>query len=97
MIAITEQLTYYLGETCDNLRYQPFYWRRLGVTWKSWCFRMFTLSDSDLEDKVPKNNLGVHSTYCDKSHWSRGDGTQNFWNAINEGHSDMTWEFFGWD
>lgn len=82
--------------TWDNIRNQPYYWGRVAVSCKSWWFRMFTLTDSDLEDKVPKNNLKIHSIYCDKSNWSRGDGLMNFWNAINEGHSDMTWDFFGW-
>lgn len=57
---------------------------------------MFTLTESDLEDKVPENSLGIHSTYCDRSNWSQGDGIQNFWNAINEGHFDMTWDLFNW-
>jgi hypothetical protein len=47
-----------------------------------------------LKNKVPNNPLGIYSTYCDNSIWSRGDGVQNFWNAINEGHIDMTYEFF---
>lgn len=77
-----------------NLRYLPFHWGRVAVAYKSWWYRMVTLTDSDLEDKVPKNNLGVHSILCDKSHWTMGDGTMNFWNAVNEGYLDMTWEFF---
>lgn len=55
---------------------------------------MFILNDSDLEDKVPKNNLRVHSTFCDKSHWTMGDGNMNFWNSINEGYYHMMWDFF---
>lgn len=51
-------------------------------------------TDDDLKNKVPKNPLGICSTYCDKSIWSRHDGVQNFWNAINEGCIDMTYEFF---
>jgi hypothetical protein len=91
--AVVEQLSYYLEETCDNLRYQPFYWGRVWVAWKSWVFRMTILSDSDLEDKVPKNNLGIHSTYCDKSSWSMGDGTQNFWMSLSEGYIEMMWDY----
>ena len=78
----------------DNLSYQPYYWKRFGVAFRSWYFRMTTLTDEDLKNKVPNNPLGIYSTYCDKSIWSRGDGVQNFWNAINEGYIDMTYEFF---
>ena len=81
-------------EFLHNLSYQPFYWKRFGVAFRSWCFRITTLTDEDLKNKVPKNNLGVYSIYCDKSQWSCGSGVQNFWNAINEGHLDMTYEFF---
>lgn len=82
----------------DELISQPFYWGRVQKAWKSWCFRTFILTDLDLENKVPKNNLGIYSTYCDKSQWSRRggewDGVQNFWIAINEGYLDMTEDFF---
>jgi hypothetical protein len=78
----------------DNLSYQPFYWKRFGVAVRSWRFRMTTLTDEDLKNKVPENKLGIYSTYCDKSQWGRGNGVQNFWNVINEGHIDMTYEFF---
>jgi hypothetical protein len=77
-----------------NLSCQPFYWKRFGLAFRSWRFRMITLTDEDLKNKVPNNSLGIYSTYCDKSIWSRGDGVQNFWNVINEGHIDMTYEFF---
>ena len=77
-----------------SLSYQPFYWKRFGVAFRSWYFRMTTLTDEDLKNKVPNNPLGIYSTYCDKSIWSRGDGVQNFWISINEGHIDMTYEFF---
>lgn len=97
MSTVTEQLSYNLEVTLDGLFSQRYYWGRVAVAWRSWCFRMFTLTDSDLEDKVPENNLGIHSLYCDESQWSRGDGTQNFWNALNEGHRDMAMEFFGRD
>jgi hypothetical protein len=73
------------------ISYFPVYMGRFGVAVKSWQFRMMTLTDDDLENKVPKNNLGVYSIYCDKSQWSRGDGVMNFWNAINEGYLDMTY------
>ena len=79
-----------------HLLSQSFYWKRFGIAFKSWCFRM-TLTEDDLKNTVPQNKLGVYSTYCDKSQWERGDGTKNFWNAINEGHEDMTQEFFGID
>jgi hypothetical protein len=43
--------------------------------------------------------LGIYSLYCDKSQWSRRVGgveeVKNFWNSINEGHIEMTYEFFG--
>ena len=55
---------------------------------------MTTLTDEDLKNKVPENNLGIYSIYCDKSQWSHRNGAQNFWMAINEGHIDMTYEFF---
>jgi len=69
-------------------------WGRFGLAFNSWCFRMSTLTDEDLKNTAPKNNLGVYSTYCDKSHWSRGDGVQNFWIAINEGYMDMIDEYY---
>lgn len=50
---------------------------------------MTSLSDEDLKNKVPKNNLGIYSTYCDRSQWTRGDGIQNFWIILNEGWIDM--------
>lgn len=83
-----------LEEFLDNLRYQTFYWKRFFIAFNSWCFRM-TLTEDDLKNKVPVNKLGIYSLYCDKSQWSRGDGVQNFWNSINEGYIDMTYEFFG--
>ena len=83
-----------LEEFLDNLRYQPFYWKRFFIAFNSWCFRM-TLTEDNLKNKVPVNKLGIYSLYCDKSQWSRGDGVQNFWNSINEGYIDMTYEFFG--
>ena len=83
-----------MEEFLDNLSYQPLYWKRFSVAFRSWCFRIFTLTDDDLKNKVPKNSLGIYSTYCDKSIWNRGDGVQNFWNAINEGYIDMTYEYF---
>ena len=86
-----------LEEFLDNLRYQPFYWKRFFIAFNSWCFRMTTLTEDDLKNKVPVNKLGIYSLYCDKSQWSRGDGVQNFWNSINEGYIDMTYEFFGED
>jgi hypothetical protein len=79
----------------DNLLSQSFYWKRFGIAFNSWCFRMTTLTEDDLKNKVPVNKLGIYSLYCDKSQWSRGDGVQNFWNSINEGYIDMTYEFFG--
>jgi hypothetical protein len=83
-----------LEEVRDSLGFQPYYWGRVVVAYKSWWYRMFILNDSDLEDKVPKNNLRVHSTFCDKSHWTMGDGAMNFWNSINEGYYHMMWDFF---
>ena len=83
-----------IEEFFDNLTSQPYYWKRFGLAFNSWCFRMNTLTDEDLKNKVPKNTLGIYSKYCDKSIWSRGDGIQNFWNSINEGYIDMTYEFF---
>lgn len=81
----------------DNLSYLPHYWKRFNLAFDSWCFRM-TLTDEDLKNKVPKNNLGIYSLYCDKSNWSRrlrGTTTvQNFWNAINEGYMDMIDEYY---
>ena len=76
----------------DNLTYQPYYWKRFGIAVGSWYFRMTTLTDEDLKNKVPENKLGIYSIYCDKSQWGRGDGIKNFWNAINEGYLDMTWD-----
>lgn len=76
----------------DNLTYQPYYWKRFGIAVGSWYFRMTTLTDEDLKNKVPENKLGIYSIYCDKSQWGRGDGIKNFWNAINEGYIDMTWD-----
>lgn len=78
----------------DNLFFQPFYWKSVAVAFRSWYFRMNTLTNEDLKNKVPYNKLGIYSTHCDKSIWSRGDGVQNFWIAINEGHIEMTYEFF---
>lgn len=75
----------------DNLSFQSFYWKQFGIAFKSWSFRMMTLTEDDLKNKVPVNNLGIYSLYCDKSCWSRGDGIQNFWNSINEGYIDMMW------
>lgn len=86
-----------LTDIIEEFSCQPFYWKRFGIAFRSWCFRMNTLTDDDLKNKVPENKLGIYSIYCDKSQWSSSDGTQNFWNAINEGHIDMTWDFFGWD
>jgi hypothetical protein len=83
----------FMEEFLDNLRYQPFYWKRIGIAFKSWSFRMTTLTDDNLKNKVPNNKLGIYSLYCDKSQWSRGDGIQNFWNCINEGYIDMIEEF----
>ena len=80
-----------MEEFLDNLLLQSFYWKRFVLAFKSWCFRM-TLTDDDLKNKVPVNKLGIYSLYCDKSQWSRGDGIQNFWNSINEGYIDMTYE-----
>lgn len=85
-----------MEEFLYSLRCQPFYWKRFLIAFDSWCFRM-TLTEDDLKNKVPVNKLGVYSLYCDKSQWSRGDGVQNFWNSINEGYIDMTYEFFGDD
>lgn len=76
-----------------SLSYFPHYLKRFNLAFDSWCFRM-TLTDEDLKNKVPKNNLGVYSQYCDKSYWWRGDGVQNFWNAINEGYMDMMDEYY---
>ena len=83
-----------MEEFLDNLTYQPFYWKRFCLAFNSWAFRMTTLTDEDLKNKVPENKLGIYSFYCDKSQWGMGDGIKNFWNAINEGHLDMTYEFF---
>lgn len=55
---------------------------------------MTTLTDDDLMNKVPENKLGIYSIYCDKSQWGMVNGIKNFWNAINEGYIDMTYEFF---
>jgi hypothetical protein len=79
-------------EFLDNLLYLPFYWKRFGIAFRCWCFRM-ALTDDDLKNKVPANNLGIYSLYCDKSQWSLGNGIQNFWNSINEGYIDMVYEF----
>jgi hypothetical protein len=83
----------------DNLLSQSFYWKRFFVAFNSWCFRMTTLTEDDLKNKVPVNKLGIYSLYCDKSQWSRRVGgveeVKNFWNSINEGHIEMTYEFFG--
>jgi hypothetical protein len=49
---------------CD-LYCQLFYWKRFGVAVRSWRFRMNTLTDEDLKNKVPENRLGIYSTYCD--------------------------------
>ena len=84
-----------MEEFLDNLLLQSFYWKRFVLAFKSWCFRMTTLTEDDLKNKVPVNKLRIYSLYCDKSQWSRGDGIQNFWNSINEGYIDMTYEFFG--
>lgn len=84
-----------MEEFLDNLLLQSFYWKRFGLAFKSWSFRMTTLTGDDLKNKVPVNKLGIYSLYCDKSQWSHGDGIQNFWNSINEGYIDMTYEFFG--
>ena len=35
-----------------NLSYQPFYWKRFGVALRSWYFRMITMTDEDLKNKV---------------------------------------------
>lgn len=78
----------------DNLTSQPYYWKRFGIAFRSWYFRMTTLTDDDLMNKVPENKLGIYSFYCDKSQWGRGNGIKNFWNAINVSHIDMTYEFF---
>lgn len=78
----------------DNLTSQQYYWKRFGIAFRSWYFRMTTLTDEDLKNKVPENKLGIYSVYCDKSQWSHGNGVQNFWSAINEGYIDMTYEFF---
>ena len=78
----------------DNLTSQPYYWKRFGIAFRSWYFRMTVLTDEDLKNKVPENKLGIYGFYCDKSQWGRGDGIKNFWSTINEGYLDMTWEFF---
>ena len=91
---ITGMMMKTLEDFLDSLSYQPYYWKRFGIAFRSWSFRMTTLTVEDLKNKVPNNPLGIYSTYCDKSIWSRSDGVQNFWNAINEGHIDMTYEFF---
>jgi hypothetical protein len=75
-----------------NIKQQAFHWKRFSLVYKSWVFRMTSLSDRDLKNKVPKNNLGIYSPYCDRSQWSRGDGIQNFWIILNEGWFDMMWE-----
>lgn len=59
-----------LEEFLDNLLSQSFYWKRFFVAFSSWCFRMTTLTEDDLENKVPINKLGIYSLYCDKSQWS---------------------------
>jgi len=85
----------------DNLLSQSLYWKRFFVAFNSWYFRMTTLTEDDLKNKVPVNKLGIYSLYCDKSQWSYRPGgvqeVQNFWNSINEGYIDMTYEFFGED
>lgn len=96
MQPLVERLSYNLEETLDAFTGQQYYWGRVAAAYKSWLFRMFTLTESDLEGRVPKNSLRIHSIYCDKSQWGRGDGIQNFWIILNEGHRDMTCEFFGW-
>lgn len=82
-----------MEEFLDNLRYQKYYWERFGNAFRSWCFRM-TLTEDKLENKVPVNNLGIYSLFCDKSQWSCGNGIQNFWSSINEGYLDMIREFY---
>jgi len=82
-----------MEEFLEELQYQSLYWKRFGLAFKSWCFRMNLPADS-LRNKVPANKLGIYSTYCDKSQWSRGDGIKNFWNSINEGYIFMTHDYF---
>ena len=41
-----------MEEFLDNLLLQSFYWKRFGLAFKSWSFRM-TLTDDDLKNKVP--------------------------------------------
>lgn len=53
--------------TLEEFSRQPYYWKRFGIAFRSWCFRMTTLTDDDLKNKVPENNLGIYSIQCDKS------------------------------
>lgn len=83
-----------LEQLLDNLLSQPYYWKRFNCVIKSWIFRMTVLTDEDLKNKVPPNNLGIYSPHCDKSYWRRGDGIENFWCVINEGFIGMLYDYW---
>jgi hypothetical protein len=69
------------------------------IAFKSWKYRMFVLTDEELKNKVPKNNSGIYSIYCDKSNWTRHhrggkwDRVKNFWLSINDGYIDMLYDY----
>lgn len=79
----------------DNLKFQFYYWKRVGVAFNSWCFRMSILTEDDLKNKVPENKLGIYSDYCGKSNWEHHNGPKNFWFSINEGYIEMLNDYFG--
>lgn len=83
-----------MEQLLDNLLYQPYHWKRFNCAFKSWSFRMTVLTDDDLKNKVPHNNLGIYSHYCDKGNWTRGDGIESFWHVINDGYYDMMYDYW---
>ncbi len=83
-----------MEQILDNLLYQPYHWKRFNCAFKSWSFRMTVLTDDDLKNKVPPNNLGIYSLYCDKGNWTRGDGIESFWYVINDGYYDMMYDYW---
>lgn len=74
----------YLSTLLLSMESQPYYWRKFIAAAKSWRFRM-SLPDEEL----------VMGIYQDGASWfRRRTNVRNFWDAINEGHSDMTWDYF---
>ena len=51
-----------------NLSYQPFYWKRFGVALRSWYFRMITLTDEDLKNKVPNFWNAINEGHIDMAY-----------------------------